>query len=188
MAKKIYTKYGDLGKTNLINGQKVAKNHEQLNACGTVDELNAWVGLIRSYDDVSEQEKHTLMSIQKDLFSLCADMADDKGNATSKMTPSPLLGDNNVDFLENKIDKMDKTLPELNSFIIPGGYMPAAACHIARTVCRRAERTSINIAVKNDVNPAVIKYLNRLSDYFFVLARYLTHKNNNIENLWTNTI
>ncbi|MGM0650607.1 MAG: ATP:cob(I)alamin adenosyltransferase, partial [Bacteroidota bacterium] len=125
MTQKIYTKLGDTGKTSLAGGQKVAKNHEQLNACGTVDELNAWIGLIRSYD-LSKQEKDTLISIQKHLFLLCSDLGYDKENAKTKRNNTPLLGNDKVDFLENKIDKMNETLPVLTNFIIPGGYIPAA--------------------------------------------------------------
>jgi len=180
---KIYTKQGDKGGTGLLGGHKVPKNHERLEAYGTVDELNSWIGMVRSYD-MDKTESDILIQIQRRLFMIGSYLAYDEDNATQKIEDLPMITDEHVVCLEREIDRMNEHLPELSNFIMPGGNPQVAACHIARTVCRRAERRVVALSENMEINPVIIRYLNRLSDYFFILARYISKQKNLVEILW----
>lgn len=171
MAFKIYTKTGDLGKTSLIGGTKVAKSHLRIESYGTVDELNSYVGLVNDLvEDV--HSKNTLKEIQDRLFTIGSSLACDPEKETLMKIPD--LGEADIIFLENEIDQMNEVLPPMKSFILPGGHIAVSTTHIARCICRRAERLCVHLKEENlFVDPLVIKYLNRLSDYLFVLSRYI---------------
>lgn len=164
---KIYTKTGDKGETSLIGGSRVPKYHDKVDAYGTIDELNAHIGLIRDFCEDKEQ-KDLLLIIQERLFAAASNVASDTAEALAKM-PELFYGD--IELLEKGIDKMHEDLPALTNFILPGGHPLASHTHIARTICRRAERLTLKVQTEETPNPMVIKYLNRLSDFLFVLAR-----------------
>ena len=173
MSLKIYTKTGDLGKTSLIGGTKVAKSHIRIESYGTVDELNSYIGLVS--DHITDTPtKIILKEIQDRLFTIGSSLACDPDKEPLMKIPD--LKEEDVVLLENEIDKMNDTLPVMKSFILPGGHVAVSTAHITRCVCRRAERLCVNMQ-QHDlfVEPLVIKYLNRLSDYLFVLARYIGH-------------
>ena len=173
MAFKIYTKTGDLGKTSLIGGTKVPKNNIRIEAYGTVDELNSFIGL--TADQLAhEPSKIILKEIQDRLFTIGSSLACDPDKESKLKIPD--LKESDITLLENEIDKMDEELEEMKSFILPGGHVAISTAHVTRCVCRRTERICVNM-IENDlfVDPLVIKYLNRLSDYLFVLARYIGH-------------
>lgn len=176
---KIYTRKGDKGETSLIGGVRVKKSHKRIHAYGTVDELNSWVGLLRDSIDNSEIKKQ-LIEIQESLFTLGSLLASAPG---AKMN-LPELSDKEISLLEKYIDEMEKSLPELKTFILPGGHVFVSYCHLARTICRRAERWVIDIAENETIDPLIIGYLNRLSDYFFVLSRKLSLDNGAEEIPW----
>ena len=166
---KIYTKKGDRGNTQLLGGKKVKKNHLKIECYGTIDELNSFIGNI--YDDpISNSQKKTLFKIQNHLFNLGSCIAFD---SSKKKIILPNIKNKNVKMLEEEIDEMDKLLPDLQNFILPSGFSTASKCHIARSVCRRAERNLISLAEIENIDPLHIQYLNRLSDYLFVLARFI---------------
>ncbi len=167
MSWKVYTKTGDKGLTSLIGGTRVPKYDERIDAYGTVDELNAFVGLLRD-QPVDEHSKTILYEIQNRLFDLESLLANDGTKPEIKL---PQIEEDDIRLLEKEIDKMNESLPELKSFILPGGHPIVSYCHICRTVCRRAERLTLKAAQKYSVNENEIKYLNRLSDFFFVLGR-----------------
>ncbi|MBL4624612.1 MAG: cob(I)yrinic acid a,c-diamide adenosyltransferase [Flavobacteriales bacterium] len=169
---KVYTKTGDAGKTSLIGGTRVLKNHIRIEAYGTVDELNSYIGLIRD-QKIDARSKDTLIEIQDRLFTIGSSLASDPEKSKMKI---PDLLESDVEFLEKEIDSMNELLPEMRSFVLPGGHETVSFCHIARCVCRRAERISIELNENEFVAELVIKYLNRLSDYLFVLARLLTQQ------------
>ncbi|GAB2834155.1 ATP:cob(I)alamin adenosyltransferase [Ferruginibacter profundus] len=173
MAFKIYTKTGDLGKTSLIGGTKVAKSHIRIESYGTVDELNSYIGLV--IDNITDEPSRiTLKEIQDRLFTIGSSLACDPDKEPLMKIPD--LKEEDIVLLENEIDSMNETLPAMKSFILPGGHPAISTAHITRCVCRRAERLCVNMQ-QHDlfVEPLVIKYLNRLSDYLFVLARYIGH-------------
>lgn len=170
-AMKIYTRTGDKGQTALIGGTRVPKYHDRIEAYGTVDELNSFVGLIRDHDAIDATSKKILIEIQDRLFTLESHLAEDNQATIAK--PMPPLHQSDIDLLEKEIDRMNEYLPELSSFILPGGHMLVSHCHIARTVCRRAERICVRLAEQYPVQENDLRYLNRLSDYFFELARYV---------------
>jgi cob(I)alamin adenosyltransferase len=173
MAFKIYTKTGDLGKTSLIGGTKVAKSHLRIESYGTVDELNSYVGLIN--DMISDgRSKEMLREIQDRLFTIGSALACDPEKETLMKIPD--LKEEDVQLLENGIDFMNEILPEMRSFILPGGHIAVSTIHVGRCVCRRAERICVHLKEEDpQLEPLVIKYLNRLSDYLFVLARFTGH-------------
>lgn len=182
MAFKIYTKTGDLGKTSLIGGTKVPKSHLRIETYGTVDELNSTIGLLGDYltDDHS---KTVLREIQDRLFTLGSSLACDPEKAPQMKIPD--LKDTDISLLEREIDAMQEVLVPMKSFILPGGHVTVSTAHIARCVCRRAERLTVNMQEHElFVDALVIKYLNRLSDYLFVLARYAGHLLNIPEIPW----
>ena len=166
---KIYTKTGDKGQTSLIGGTRVSKHHNRIEAYGTIDELNSWVGLIRD-QDMDERLKSILAEIQDRLFTIGSSLASDPGKSKMKI---PDLKEEDVELLEKEMDDMNTTLPEMRSFLLPGGHTTVSYCHIARCVCRRGERACIRLAETEFVSELLIKYLNRLSDYLFVLSRRL---------------
>lgn len=174
---KIYTKTGDKGTTALFGGSRVPKHHLRIESYGTVDELNSYIGLIRS-QEIDSRSKETLVKIQNNLFTLGATLATDPEKAILKSGKERLriekVSEENIAFLESEIDAMNLELPPLVSFVLPGGNNAVSYCHIARTVCRRAERRATELDETEPVDAYVIKYLNRLSDYLFVLARKLT--------------
>ncbi len=180
MAFKIYTKTGDKGQTSLIGGTRVPKHHIRIEAYGTVDELNSYIGLIRD-QKIEEHVLKTLLEIQDRLFTIGSSLASDPEKSKMKI---PDLKEEDVTLLENEIDKMNETLPEMRSFVLPGGHTTVSYCHIARCVCRRAERLTIHLSENSFVADLVIKYLNRLSDYLFVLSRKLTMDLNAKEIPW----
>lgn len=170
MSIKIYTKTGDKGQTSLIGGTRLPKHHIRIEAYGTVDELNSFVGLVR--DNISEKELFDLLiEIQDRLFTIGSLLAADPEKNKMQL---PQLNENDVVLLEKAIDKMNETLPEMKSFVLPGGHPTVSHCHIARCVCRRAERAVLKLSENEKVDELIYKYLNRLSDYLFVLSRKLT--------------
>ena len=179
-AYKIYTKGGDKGETSLLGGTRVPKYHDRIEAYGTVDELNSFIGLIRD-QEIPNQFKDILLKIQNDLFTAESHLAADKIENTERL---PKLGNPEIALLEYEIDEMNSVLPELKNFILPGGHTVVSYCHIARTICRRAERLTIKLADKYEVDGLIIKYLNRLSDYLFVLARRLAQELDADEITW----
>jgi cob(I)alamin adenosyltransferase len=166
MAFKIYTKTGDKGETGLFGGARVPKNHIRVEAYGTVDELNSYIGLLRDLVD-TPQYKAVLKDIQDRLFNIGSVLASDPSK--NMITPDIKLSD--IQMLENEIDTMENDLPPLKNFILPGGHSTVSFCNIARTVCRRAERMVVALNTNENVTPSVMEYLNRLSDYLFVLGR-----------------
>ncbi|MDD2382019.1 MAG: cob(I)yrinic acid a,c-diamide adenosyltransferase [Mariniphaga sp.] len=178
---KIYTKTGDDGTTGLLGGSRVKKYDIRLEAYGTIDELNAEIGVIRSFD-LSSKLAEYLVDVQNKLFNIGSRLAsDEKGKA---FTEKLLVTRQHVEFLESVIDEMEEDLPELTHFILPGGDLASAHCHVARTVCRRAERRILEFAEQNQVQPEMIKYINRLSDFLFVLARKLSAISGKQEIAW----
>ncbi len=174
MAIKIYTKTGDLGKTSLIGGTKVPKSHIRIDTYGTVDELNSWIGVVSDYTP-DEQIKAILKEIQDRLFTVGSSLACDPEKEPLMKIPD--LKESDIEFLEKEMDSMNEQLPAMKFFVLPGGHLAISQCHVARCVCRRAERCCVNMQEQDIfVEPLVIKYLNRLSDYLFVLSRYLGHQ------------
>jgi cob(I)alamin adenosyltransferase len=174
MALKIYTKTGDKGSTSLIGGTKVPKSHLRIEAYGTIDELNSFIGLVN--DQLPDAKTSPdLKEIQDRLFTIGSSLACDPEKEPKLKIPD--LKESDIDFLEKKIDEMNEVLPPMRSFILPGGHVAVSTTHVARCVCRRAERICVNMQQqKMEIEPLVIKYLNRLSDYLFVLARYAGHE------------
>jgi cob(I)alamin adenosyltransferase len=179
---KIYTKTGDKGQTSLIGGTRVPKYHERIEAYGTIDELNAFIGLLRDHLDPDDPNRIHLLNIQEKLFCIEAHLAEDPSGVKTRMMPE--LDETNVQFLEDEMDMMNAQLPELNHFILPGGHIVVSYCHIARTVCRRAERICTRLAAEHQVDELDLRYLNRLSDYFFMLGRHYTQYYNAEEIIW----
>ena len=173
MTYKIYTKTGDLGKTSLIGGTKVAKSHIRIESYGTVDELNSYLGLANdAFANLSSNKQ--VKEIQDRLFTIGSSLACDPDKETKLKIPD--LRESDVMKLEEYIDDMNTELPEMKSFILPGGAVAVSHFHVARCICRRAERICVHMQEESIfVDPLVIKYLNRLSDYLFVLARYAAH-------------
>ncbi len=184
---KIYTKTGDKGKTSLFGGTRVPKYHLRIEAYGTVDELNSYIGLIRDQKIDSHTHK-ILLTIQNELFTLGAMLATPPEKETLKSGKERLninkINTNSITLLEVEIDKMNESLPPMTNFILPGGHTTVSFCHIARCICRRAERICTQLSDESSINEQIIDYLNRLSDYLFVLARKLTIDNQAQEIPW----
>jgi cob(I)alamin adenosyltransferase len=168
---KIYTKTGDKGQTSLIGGTRVPKHHVRIEAYGTIDELNSYLGLLRSLE-IGDDVVKVLLEIQDRLFTIGSSLASDPVKSKMKI---PILDEKDIVLLENEIDRMDEKLPALRSFILPGGHTTVSFCHIARCVCRRSERLITHLAEEEEVDELVIKYVNRLSDYLFTLSRKLSY-------------
>lgn len=177
---KIYTKTGDKGQTSLIGGTRVPKYHLRIETYGTVDELNSYVGLI-SCQDIGTPYKLLLKEIQDRLFTIGSSLAADPEKSKMKI---PDLHDSDITRLENEMDAMNEELPPLKHFILPGGNTVVSYCHIARCVCRRAERLTVELAENSFVDEKITIYLNRLSDYLFVLARKINIDFKAEENIW----
>ena len=166
---KIYTKGGDKGTTALFGGTRLPKHHIRIESYGSVDELNSFIGLVR--DHVKEDQlRATLKSIQETLFTVGSHLAADPSKENLWL---PEIKQEEVEMLEQSIDKMDEVLEPLKNFILPGGHPVVSHCHVVRCVCRRAERNVVALSEIETIPPILIQYLNRLSDYFFVLARFL---------------
>ncbi|HCQ13629.1 cob(I)yrinic acid a,c-diamide adenosyltransferase [Flavobacterium sp.] len=184
---KVYTKTGDTGTTALFGGTRVPKHHIRIESYGTVDELNSHIGLIRD-QEINQLYKNVLIEVQDRLFTVGAILATPPEKETLKNGEKRLqnlgIQESDIEYLENQIDAMEESLPQMTHFVLPGGHTTVSYCHIARCVCRRAERLAVHL---NDIEPTdelVIKYLNRLSDYLFVLARKLSFDLNADEVQW----
>lgn len=177
---KIYTKGGDKGKTSLLGGSRISKAHRRIDAYGNVDELNSWIGLLR--DQAVNKHRHLLLvEIQDRLFTIGSHLANEKKDNQFHI---PEIQISDAERLEQAIDEMNEKLPEMKSFILPGGHQIVSYCHIARTVCRRAERGVVALQEVDEVEEVIIVYLNRLSDYLFVLSRMLTKELDATEVPW----
>jgi cob(I)alamin adenosyltransferase len=177
---KIYTKTGDKGQTSLIGGTRVPKYHLRIESYGTVDELNSYIGLIMC-QDIDVHHQTILKEIQDRLFTIGSSLASDPEKSKMKI-PDLLATD--ITLLENEMDQMNEQLPELKHFILPGGNTTVSYCHLARCVCRRSERLTVHLAEESFVDSNITIYLNRLSDYLFVLARKLSADAKTQENVW----
>lgn len=174
---KIYTKTGDKGRTALYGGTRVPKSHLRIDSYGTIDELNSYLGLLRD-QEISGHQKQMLLKIQHDLFTIGAILATDPEKAIlkngKKRLNIPKIQEEDIVRLEQEIDQMDATLPSMTHFILPGGHQTVSVCHVARSICRRAERLACALHLEATFDSNTLKYLNRLSDYLFVLARMLS--------------
>ena len=177
---KIYTKTGDKGQTSLVSGKRVAKYHLRIESYGTVDELNSYIGMVRD-QDVNESRKDELKEIQDRLFTIGSLLASEPENQKKKV---PDLYETDIEFLEKKIDEIDAQLPAMRFFILPGGHQSISMGHIARTVCRRAERLVLKLSQEEEIveGELITRYLNRLSDYLFILCRKM-HQELGIEEI-----
>tara|TARA_Y100001935_G_C17275304_1_gene494314 strand:- start:847 stop:1392 length:546 start_codon:yes stop_codon:yes gene_type:complete len=176
---KIYTRSGDQGETGLGNGTRIQKDSARIGSLGDIDELNSTIGLLRAQANEDHKIDDALEIIQNRLFDIGGELAIPKQEVTTEAW---------IEILEKWLDDLNKDLPQLKEFILPGGNIPAATCHIARSVCRRTERGLFKLAKDEFVNPITIKYLNRLSDFLFVLARNLARKNDGKEITWDRNI
>lgn len=177
---KIYTKTGDKGETSLIGGTRVPKFHLRIECYGTIDELNSYIGLIQC-QEIALHYQQILKEIQDRLFTIGATLAADPEKSRMKI---PDLQVSDITLLENEMDEMNLELPDLKHFILPGGSTLVAWCHVARCICRRAERLTVHLATESHVDENVGVYLNRLSDYLFVLGRKLGFDTQTQENVW----
>jgi len=173
----IYTKFGDKGKTSLLGGATVPKDDPRVEAYGSVDELNAVLGVAISFTDIERISK-SLSAVQKDLFVIGAELATKGARPRKTIPPARIRG------LEEEIDALEKELPPLHSFIIPGGSRNASLLHLARTISRRSERAIISLSHKEKINPAIITYMNRVGDLLFIQARYTNYKKKTEERPW----
>lgn len=177
---KIYTKTGDQGTSGLLSGTRVPKHHLRLESYGTVDELNSWLGLCRDLI-ANHAQASFLMHVQDRLFTIGSHLAVEPGKANF---PMPEIAETDVEAIEKQIDSMNEELPPLRNFLLPGGHVAVSNIHIARTVCRRAERIVSHLAETTEVDGVILRYLNRLSDYLFVLSRLISKDKSAIETPW----
>ena len=180
----VYTKTGDKGTTSLVGGSRVPKTHIRLEAYGTVDELNSHLGWLHTYLQ-EESDRDFILSIQHKLFAIGSHLATDQEKMQLK--PASIITPEHVESIEREIDKLDEQLPELCAFIIPGGSRGAAVCHVCRTICRRAERRILALSETCTISPEVLDFVNRLSDYLFVLSRKINFDEQNNEIFWDNS-
>ena len=184
---KIYTKTGDAGLTSLFGGTRVPKYHLRIEAYGTIDELNSYIGLVKD-QKIDKNSSKTLLKIQNELFTIGSMLATPPEKKVLKSGKERLkiqtIDALNILYLENEIDSMQKELPIMTNFILPGGHQTVSFCHIARCICRRAERLSVQLHDTEPIDKNILSYLNRLSDFLFVLARKLTIDNHAKEILW----
>jgi len=176
---KIYTKTGDKGETSLVGGTRVPKTDDRIQAYGTVDELNAWMGVLRDTPDMKTYSQD-IIRIQENLFTIGSNLALEEPGKFE----IPQLGEEDIEALEKGIDAMDSELPPMRNFVLPGGHMAVSHCHVARTVCRRAERKTISLSDKVAVDERIIRFLNRLSDFLFVLSRKVAADTNAPQQPW----
>ena len=180
---KVYTRTGDKGQTSIIGGIRVSKASERLEAYGTVDELSSHLGLLAAM--LSEGEYHDMIiRIQNNLFNVCTNLATDQSQ--TPLYDSAKLADGEIELLESEVDRMMKLLPERQGFILPGGTKVAAQAHVCRTVCRRAERRIVALSEVAQISPETLQYVNRLSDYLFVLAKIINFNAGVSEIIWQN--
>lgn len=178
---KVYTKTGDTGETSLFGGKRVKKYDLRIESYGTVDELNSYIGVIRDQNKLDQIEA-ILVRIQNCLFTVGSELAADPDKKNLEI---PILSEADVVLLENEIDSMTEQLEPMRFFILPGGELVASHCHVARTICRRAERRVIELQdAEQNVDIRIVQYLNRLSDYLFTLSRFFTKKNGGVETPW----
>jgi len=177
---KIYTKKGDSGNTGLIGGTRVPKNSLRIEAYGTIDELNSWIGVMRD-QPIDAHYKPQLIEIQDRLFTISSSLASDPEKSNMKI---PDLLDADIERLEQWMDEMDAQLPEMRFFVLPGGNQTVSFCHVTRCVCRRAERIIVDLNAHDFVAEMVMKYINRLSDYLFVLSRKIAQDLGADEHPW----
>ncbi len=181
MTMKLYTKTGDKGQTSLLGGKKVPKSNLRIDAYGNVDELNSFLGLLKDHKDVEARIGNQFYWIQENLFSIGSLLATEQGFTGFDL---PQVTEVEIKQLEVWIDKYSAELPELKNFILPGGHEVISLCHVCRTVCRRAERSIVALSEEEEVDDMLIKFMNRLSDYFFVMARKMAHLLNVPETPW----
>lgn len=179
---RVYTKTGDEGTTSLVGGVKVRKTNARIEAYGTVDELSANLGLLASFMK-DGADKDLIIRTQRNLFTVCSYLATDK--TQTELAPSYTLNGGEVDVLEQEIDAINSNIPQQTAFILPGGSHEAAFAHVCRTVCRRAERRIFSLAESTELDAEILQYINRLSDYLFVLARKLNFIDGVREKVWT---
>ena len=177
---KIYTRKGDSGYTSLIDGKIVYKHNLSVAAYGTIDELNSFLGLLKDYID-NEKIKDVLNNIQLKLFSIGSILASGENQNISEKVK---IEKKDVEYIELEIDRLNESLPELKNFIIPGGHKISSYSHVCRSICRRAERKISELNKNSSVDPNILAYVNRLSDFFFVLSRFLKHSDNVSESYW----
>ena len=180
---KVYTRQGDRGKTSLVGGQRVSKASERLEAYGTVDELSSHLGLLASFLPDGD-DKTMIIRVQSCLFNVCTNLATDQEQTA--LLPSAHLPEGEIELLEEQVDKIMNLLPEKQGFILPGGTREAAQAHVCRTVCRRAERRIVALSELSQISPEILQYVNRLSDYLFVLAKKINFNANRSEIVWQN--
>ena len=180
---KIYTKNGDRGKTSLIGGKKVSKHDLQVEAYGSIDELNSFMGLLKDYSK-NDKINQVLFKVQLKLFTIGSILAQENTSSNSVILEKLNISAKDTNFIELQIDKLEKKLPKLSKFIIPGGHKLVSYCHVSRSICRRAERkiTKLSDSVKLDSN--ILPYINRLSDFLFVLSRYFSKELDIKESYW----
>lgn len=180
---KIYTKNGDRGKTSLIGGKKVSKHDLQVEAYGSIDELNSFIGLLKDYSK-NDEVNQVLFKVQLKLFTIGSILAQENTSTNSVILEKLNISAKDTNFIESQIDKLEKKLPKLSKFIIPGGHKLVSYCHVSRSICRRAERkiTKLSDSVKLDSN--ILPYINRLSDFLFVLSRYFSKELDIKESYW----
>ena len=180
---KVYTRGGDMGQTSLVGGQRVSKASTRLEAYGTVDELSSHLGLLAAMltDDA---DKDMIIRIQNCLFNVCTNLATDQEK--TPLSPSANLPEGEIELLEKKVDEIMQMLPERHGFVLPGGTKEAAQAHVCRTVCRRAERRIVALSEVAQITPSVLQYVNRLSDYLFVLAKKINFNADHSEIVWQN--
>ena len=180
---KIYTKNGDRGKTSLIGGKKVSKHDLQVEAYGSIDELNSFMGLLKDYSK-NDEINQVLFKVQLKLFTIGSILAQENTSSNSFILEKLNISAKDTNFIELQIDKLEKKLPKLSKFIIPGGHKLVSYCHVSRSICRRAERkiTKLSDSVKLDSN--ILPYINRLSDFLFVLSRYFSKELDIKESYW----
>jgi cob(I)alamin adenosyltransferase len=181
MSSKIYTKTGDKGQTSLLGGKRVSKSHLRIESYGNVDELNSFIGLLKDNRDMESRISNQFYWIQEHLFSIGSNLAVENDFKGFEL---PTVGDLEIKQLEVWIDKYTSELPELKNFILPGGHEIVSLCHVCRTVCRRAERTIIALDEENTVDEFILQFMNRLSDYFFVMSRKMAQLLNAPETPW----
>jgi len=180
---KVYTRTGDKGMTSLVGGVRIKKTDVRLEAYGTVDELSAHLGLLAAMLPEGD-DRNTIVRVQNNLFNVCTHLATDQSQ--TPLYPSAHLAEGETKFLEQQVDAIMALLPERQGFVLPGGCLAAAQCHVARTVCRRAERRIAALAEVAKVGPEMQQYVNRLSDYLFILAKKINFNNNVSEIIWQN--